>query len=68
MGEKTRKVGTPGLWARALLQGMALSVGQGQALLALPHRSYDLVLSDLRLPGMEELNLFRAPRPRGGSA
>ncbi|MHB8091477.1 MAG: sigma-54-dependent transcriptional regulator [Syntrophales bacterium] len=36
-----------------------------QALLALRRRSYDLVLSDLRLPGMEGLDLFRAAKAEG---
>ena len=36
-----------------------------QALLALRRRSFDLVLSDLRLPGMEGLDLFRAAKTEG---
>ncbi|MBA4422857.1 MAG: sigma-54-dependent Fis family transcriptional regulator, partial [Syntrophus sp. (in: bacteria)] len=36
-----------------------------QALLALRRRSFDLVLSDLRLPGMEGLNLFRSAKAEG---
>jgi DNA-binding NtrC family response regulator len=36
-----------------------------QALLALRRRSFDLVLSDLRLPGMEGLDLFRSARAEG---
>lgn len=36
-----------------------------QALLALRRRSFDLVLSDLRLPGMEGLDLFRAAKAEG---
>jgi len=36
-----------------------------QALLALRRRSFDLVLSDLRLPGMEGLDLFRSAKAEG---
>ena len=36
-----------------------------QALLALRRRSFDLVLSDLRLPGMEGLGLFRSAKAEG---
>ena len=36
-----------------------------QALLALRRRSFDLVLSDLRLPGMEGLDLFRLAKAEG---
>jgi DNA-binding NtrC family response regulator len=36
-----------------------------QALLSLRRRSFDLVVSDLRLPGMEGLDLFRAARAEG---
>jgi len=36
-----------------------------QALLALRRRSFDLVLSDLRLPGMEGLDLFRLAKTEG---
>ena len=36
-----------------------------QALQALRRRSFDLVLSDLRLPGMEGLALFRAAKAEG---
>ena len=36
-----------------------------QALLTLRRRSFDLVLSDLRLPGMEGLELFRSVKAEG---
>jgi DNA-binding NtrC family response regulator len=36
-----------------------------QALITLRRRSFDLVLSDLRLPGMEGLDLFRAAKVEG---
>lgn len=36
-----------------------------QALLTLRRRSFDLVLSDLRLPGMEGLDLFRSAKAEG---
>ena len=36
-----------------------------QALMALRRRSFDLVLSDLRLPGMEGLDLFRSAKAEG---
>ncbi len=36
-----------------------------QALQALRRRSFDLVLSDLRLPGMEGLDLFRSAKAEG---
>jgi DNA-binding NtrC family response regulator len=53
----------------AILEGEGYGIveeGDGkQALLALRRRSFDLVLSDLRLPGMEGLDLFRAARAEG---
>ena len=36
-----------------------------QALIVLRRRSFDLVLSDLRLPGMEGLDLFRSAKAEG---
>jgi DNA-binding NtrC family response regulator len=36
-----------------------------QALITLRRRSFDLVLSDLRLPGMEGLDLFRSAKAEG---
>jgi DNA-binding NtrC family response regulator len=44
---------------------VALEEDGGRALLTLRRRSFDLVLSDLRLPGMEGLALFRQARAEG---
>jgi DNA-binding NtrC family response regulator len=53
----------------AILEGEGYGLveeGDGkQALLALRRRSFDLVLSDLRLPGMEGLDLFRLAKAEG---
>ena len=58
---------------RSLLVAILADEGYGiveeedgkRALLALRRRSFDLVLSDLRLPGMEGLDLFRSLKAEG---